>query len=695
VGSIRAWNHDRDVARSHLTTAAGVARWGERLRGVVAESPAFVPCACAVAVFVWFAADEGGFETTTWLPASLFLLALLGVMLFALPAPRPRRAVLVAVALLAGYALWSYLSILWAGQEEVAWDGANRTALYVIVFALFALWPTRGWAAATLLGGLSLGVTAVGLVELLRADHANLLIQYFDEGRLSEPTGYSNANVALWSAALWPALVLAGRREVPSALRGLFLGASVLLADLAILGQSRGWLLILPAMVVLSVVLVPGRGRTIATLAAAGIGVAAGLGPVLDVYGQSSPRAGPGAALDHATTVILLCSAGAALAGFLAALVDRRVTVPPTVARRVSVTLVAAFVVAALGGLVALDAIEGSPVALASKGWREFKQGGNEPHTTRTRFGASLSTYRGDYWRVAWGEFERRPLLGAGSDNFGRDYLKRGRSQQTPAYPHSTELRALSETGFIGGLLLGGALLAALVAAVPGMRRPPEALRASASAAGLLLFAYWLLHGSFDWLWEFAGLGAPAFAALGVASSGAQAARRAEAGRPVLSGRRAVPALAAACLLAASIVAPWLAAQDVKEARGLVLTDPAGALERLDRARSLNPLSPLPDKTAAIVEIERGRLGAARDRLRAVLARDPGDSYAYLQLGAIASREGRTAGARRLVGRARRLAPRDGVTAEVARLLRRGRRVTPARVNALAARDINARIGRQ
>jgi O-Antigen ligase len=694
VGSIRAWNHDRDVARSQLTTAAGVARWGERLRGLVAESPAFAPCACAVAVFVWFAADEGGFETTTWLPASLFLLALLCVMLFALPAPRPRRAVLVAVTLLAGYALWSYLSILWAGQEEVAWDGANRTTLYVIVFALFALWPTRGWAAGTLLGGLSLSVAAVGLVELLRADHATLLIQYFDEGRLSEPTGYSNANVALWSAALWPALVLAGRREVPSPLRGLFLGASVLLADLAILGQSRGWLLILPAMVILAVALVPGRGRTIATLAAAGIGVAAGLGPVLDVYGQSSPRAGPGAALDHATTVILVCSAGAALAGFLAALIDRRVTVAPTVARRVSATLVAAFVVAGLGGLVALDAIEGSPVALASKGWKEFKQGGKEPHTTRTRFGASLSTYRGDYWRVAWGEFERRPLLGAGSDNFGRDYLKRGRSQQTPAYPHSTELRALSETGLIGGLLLGGALLAALVAVAPGMRRPPEALRASASAAGLLLFAYWLLHGSFDWLWEFAGLGAPAFAALGLACSAAPA-RHAEPGRPAMRGRWAIPALAVAFLLAAAIVPPWLAAQEVKEARGLVLTDPAGALERLDRARSLNPLSPLPDKIAAIVEIERGRLGAARDRLRAVLARDAEDSYAYLQLGAIASREGRSADARRLVGRARRLAPRDGVTAEVARLLRRGRKVTPARVNELAARDINARIGRQ
>ena len=32
-----------------------------------------------------------------------------------------------------------------------------------------------------------------------------------------------------------------------------------------------------------------------------------------------------------------------------------------------------------------------------------------------------------------------------------------------------------------------------------------------------MVFAYWVVHGSVDWLWEYPGLGGPAFALLGVA----------------------------------------------------------------------------------------------------------------------------------------------------------------------------------
>ena len=31
-----------------------------------------------------------------------------------------------------------------------------------------------------------------------------------------------------------------------------------------------------------------------------------------------------------------------------------------------------------------------------------------------------------------------------------------------------------------------------------------------------MVFGYWFIHGSLDWLWEFAGLGAPAMALLGL-----------------------------------------------------------------------------------------------------------------------------------------------------------------------------------
>ena len=31
----------------------------------------------------------------------------------------------------------------WAHDQGIAWEGANRTLLYLVVFALLALWPLR------------------------------------------------------------------------------------------------------------------------------------------------------------------------------------------------------------------------------------------------------------------------------------------------------------------------------------------------------------------------------------------------------------------------------------------------------------------------------------------------------------------------------------------------------------------------
>ena len=107
----------------------------------------------------------------------------------------------------------------------MAWEGANRTALYALIFALFALWPVRGGQAAALLGLLP-GRDGGGPDRAGEIDGATFWIPYFHEGRLAEPAGYANANTAMWAAAFWPAALLAGRREVPPLLRGLFMGSA-------------------------------------------------------------------------------------------------------------------------------------------------------------------------------------------------------------------------------------------------------------------------------------------------------------------------------------------------------------------------------------------------------------------------------------------------------------------------------------
>ncbi len=92
-----------------------------------------------VAVFVALGAADGGYFETASLPAALLALGLLVVALVSLStrAGLP-KAVELAVGLLDGYAIWSYLSILWAEDQGAAWQGANVSLMYTIVYALFA-----------------------------------------------------------------------------------------------------------------------------------------------------------------------------------------------------------------------------------------------------------------------------------------------------------------------------------------------------------------------------------------------------------------------------------------------------------------------------------------------------------------------------------------------------------------------------
>src|SRR5207253_2939783 len=153
--------------------------------------------------------------------------------------PRARQAVPAvrfACLALAGYTAWSYLSILWAQQQGDAWDGANRTALYAILFALFALWPIPGRAAAVLVGGFTLAIAVVGLVNLLGAAGAADPSGYFIDGRFASPAGYANADAALWSSAFWPCVVLGSRRQAAPLLRGVLIFSAVLLGARAVDG---------------------------------------------------------------------------------------------------------------------------------------------------------------------------------------------------------------------------------------------------------------------------------------------------------------------------------------------------------------------------------------------------------------------------------------------------------------------------
>jgi hypothetical protein len=644
-------------------------------------NPALLPALLAAGAFLALGASEAGFYPTVWYPAGLFLLALMATSLLALGVPRAVPGpVRLAVALLAAYAVWTYLSITWASQQGPAWDGANRTAMFVVAYALFALWPFDARGATAVVAVLGLGIAGIGLVELLKANASADPGTYFVDVRFAEPVGYMNANVALWAIGLLPCLFIASRRELPALLRGPALGGAGLLAGLALLGQSRGWVMAMPLALAFFLVVCPGRVRLLAVmLAVAGAGLAVS-GPALAVHDDYSP-ARFDAMLASAAEAILVAALVLTVLGTVGALLDQRSKPGPVAARRLGVAAAALVALVLAGGLVAFAIKEGSPTARVAESWRDFKGGGAGPQAGASRFAGGGGTNRYDFWTVAWDAFRDEPLRGIGVENFQEEYLMRGSTDEQPLYAHSLELGVLSQTGIVGAILLFGGLGAALASALRA-RATPLPGRAAAAAA-TAVFLYWLLHASVDWFWEFPGLAAPAFAALGLAAALAPrnvGDRRPQSDGPGPPRRGAIrgrPAGAAAGLvllaLSVSFTLPWLAARELDRAAKTWGANPDGALRRLERAERLNPLSARPPLIAATIALRLDRPRVARLAFRQALDREPRNSYALLELGGLAASTGDRAAGVRMVRRANQLSPRDPHIAAALERLESGR----------------------
>lgn len=686
------------------TTLARRAPRVENARALLRANPALVPCLAAIVVFVALAGSQAGFYPTGseqrpglgWYPAAVVLGALLGASAIAVRPALPSKALMAALGLMLGYTLWSFLSITWAEQQGVAWDGANRTAVYLLVLALFSLWPVTAGGARILLGTLGLGLAGLGVVELLRADGAAEPILYFVDARLAEPAGYVNANVALWTIGLLPCLYLAISREVHPIFRGLALGGAGVLACLSLLGQSRGWILAVPVAALAFVAFTPYRARALTALGAVALGTFLVRGPVLAVHDEFTPETLDGL-LGAATRNALVLGAVLALVGLVAGIADRRVEIGQDTARRLNRGAVVALAVVLLVGAGAALVKVGDPVDKVSDSWTSFKSGGDATAAGASRF-SSAGTNRYDFWVVAWERFGERPLHGIGSENFQLDYLARGKSGEQPRYPHSLQIGVLSQTGLIGALLLGGALLAAAFAALSTARRAGPAAAAAAGMAATV-FTYWLTHASVDWFWEFAGVTAPAFAVLGLAC----ATDREE--RPVRAaarhGRRA-PALAglvtsavAASLLLVSFVLPWLAEREVARAASDWPAAPGVALDRLNRAEALNPLSTRPHLVAASIAVRTEDQGRATAELEAVVELEPRTSFALAELAALASERGDDELAQRLLERASGYAPRDEVVKTALEQVRSGGSIDVQELNSRYLKVARLRIGRE
>jgi O-antigen ligase len=651
---------------------------------------ALAPGAVAFAAFTFLALKDGGYAATTWYPVGLYLLALLAAVVVFIRGDwvRLSRAQLTAIGCFAGYAIWSLLSISWAEVKGDAWDGANRTLLYLVVFTLFALLPWRDGSLLTLLGIYVFATAAVGVVVLVHVGEVANPQPFFIGTRLSSPTGYQNATAALFMAPVWPALMLGSRREVAPIIRGLMLAAAGLLVDLAVLAQSRGWLYAVPVVAILYLVLVPRRIRSILAICSICGATAIIWSRFANVY---DARGAHGLHLAmHATwrpislSCLALFATGIAWSAF-----DRRVQLPYRIERSAGRVLVALTTVAVLVLVAGFLALNGS--GRVSRSWHQFTTETPTPNSG-SHFSSGLGGGRYDYWRVALHEFEENPTRGIGIDNFALEYVRLRRVAEEPKYPHSVELRILTGTGSVGAILFLGFLIAALTAVSSAWKRGGrDSLIRAAVMGAVVTFAYWWIHGSVDWFWEFPALAAPAFALLGAA--GGVAFPASDSAINVRWRRLGVTAafvLASFC--AVSFVPPWLAARDVAVASSTWKNDPRSALDRLAQARRLNFLSDEPDLVAGAIASREGDLGAVRTSFRGALERNENSWYPYLELGVLAALEGHKAAALGLLLRVEELNPLEPTADLAIRRMRAGRPLTFRQLDRIFVNRVRHRL---
>ncbi len=646
-----------------------------------AELADALPALAALGVAVVWATDQGGYFPRAWYPGALLVIAVLAIAASTdagafLALPRITR---VAIGAFLAYAAWTYLSITWADSKGVAWDAANQTLLYVVVFILLSRWSHSPGSAALVVGCWTLAMTALAALVLLKLPGVVGGGAGRFRGGLEEPFGYTNANAAAWVMAAWPALMLAACREIPPWLRGALAGAVVVLADTAVLSDSRGALVAAAIVLGLLLLAVPGRVRTLLTLLAPAAGIAATAPYVLDLINAAERDPAAVDDLGKAAAPVLLAALVVGVVVAAVATAEVRRGFAAATQRRVSRVVGIAGIVLAIAGAGAGLVAVGDPVDGVRDAWNDFEETGAPP-ASGTAEPAGFAAARYDYYRVAVDVFEDQPLTGIGAGNFAQDYAAQDKVGERPTSPHSLELRVLAQGGLVGAVLFAVAMGAALLAAWRALALP--GLARAVGAGGILACGFWIVQGSVDWLWEFPAMAVPALGLLALAGAVGRGERPDESGPrwfggPLMAPRAAGPAAAVAIVAGVaavvSMMLPWIADREVRSAGGSQTADVEGAFRKLDRAARLNPLSEQPGVVAGTLALNLKQVDRARHYLEQARRRDPRNLEATLLLGAIASHEGRSREATRLLRAALALAPSDPPTQSAIAQARRGR----------------------
>jgi hypothetical protein len=466
------------------------------------------PWALGFGLTVYLGVKGGGFDPLVddqvGIAAWWVLLFAAGVA--ALPRLRLGPLAWLGFGLLAGFVIWTGLSLTWTESTEKTAADLARVATYLGVFAL-ALGSRDSKTTSRMVSAVAAGIAVVTLVGLLSRLHpawfpeAEQTAQFLTSGeeRLSYPLNYWNGLAALIAIGLPLMLQLAAKaRQIP--VRALAAAAMPAMILAIYFTLSRGG--IAAAALALAVYLAVAHDRIpkLATLAVVGAG---GALLILLAHRRSDLVHGHMNATAHSQgdEMIFIVIAVGAIVGLLVAgiaLAGRRAErprwseVPP---RRAAIAA-ASVAVALLIGLIAVNAPH-----RVSNAWNDFKreETGAVEGTERLSSFAGESRYQ--FWSSAVREFKHDPLTGTGSGTFQIWWTRDGDIAEPVVDTHSLYLQTAGELGLIGfGLLIGLFAVNLLAGGRAAIRaRGDKRSQLAAVLAGTLVF--WLTS-IFDWMWK-------------------------------------------------------------------------------------------------------------------------------------------------------------------------------------------------
>ncbi len=572
------------------------------------------------------------------------------------------RLALAGIGLLALFAAWSGVTVLWSVAPDQTWIELNRAITYVIVLCLaIALgasdlrsvrWIAEGFLAV------SLAVTVYALAQkLLPGLHVSGVFTLNQTGqlpRLEEPFGYWNA-LALFVAMGAPvALALAVDWTRRRGERAAALVALELMLLVIGFSYSRGGMIALVIGLGVGVALNAARLRSLMWLALAGLALVPPL-----VFGLS----------DHALTtanvafgarersglwllvIVLASSAALMLAAHKLFELEATVHVAPARARAIG-RLIAALVGAViLVGVLAVAASSRGLAGTINHEWKSFTTPRASSVIAPDRLLSVNSANRWVWWKEAAGAFSARPLAGWGAGSSPVTHLLYRRDTLSVNQPHSVPLQFLAETGAIGAILALAGFGLLLAAAVRAVRRTPaggERLLWAALLAGAVAYC---AHALYDWDWNIPGVTFPALVFLGVLAgarrrrdieervAGPRSAARVAAFGPGIRALGIATLTLCLCTFALSVVLPDLAASKASTALAEAAGDSPGTVASAQSdaklAARLDPLSDAGPRVEATLAFRDGQFKAAIADLLDAVKRQPSDGQAWQQLAGV------------------------------------------------------------